>query len=87
MPRPAVFSKFPDLERDCVLSGGDDYELLFTAAQSQRPEIEALARELKIALTRIGAIQADAGKLVVLDASGKPMAYRAGFDHFARGAQ
>jgi thiamine-monophosphate kinase len=87
LPKPAVFGRFPQLERDCVLSGGDDYELLFTAAQSQRPDIEALARELKIPLTRIGAIQAGAGKLLVLDAAGKPMAYRAGFDHFGQGAK
>jgi thiamine-monophosphate kinase len=87
LPKPAAFARFPQLERDCVLSGGDDYELLFTAAQSQRPDIEALARELKIPLTRIGAIQAGAAKLQVLDSAGKPMAYRAGFDHFAPGAK
>jgi thiamine-monophosphate kinase len=87
LPKPAAFAGFPQLERDCVLSGGDDYELVFTAAQSQRPDIEALARELKIPLTRIGAIQAGAGKLLVLDPAGKAMAYRAGFDHFAPGAK
>jgi thiamine-monophosphate kinase len=86
VPRPAAFEKFRDLERDCVLSGGDDYELLFTAAQPQRREIESLGRELKIPLSRIGAIQAGA-KLVVLDAAGKPMAHRGGFDHFAPAAR
>jgi len=89
IPRPAAFEKFREIERDCVLSGGDDYELLFTAAQPQRHEIEALGLELKIALTRIGAIQsnasAGAAKLVVLDAAGKPVAHRGGFDHFASG--
>ena len=83
LPKPAAFEKFRELERDCVLSGGDDYELLFTAAQPQRDEIEALGRELKIPLSRIGAIQAGAAKLAVLDAAGKPMAHRGGFDHFA----
>ena len=57
------------------------------AAQAQGAEIEALARELRIPLTRIGAIQAGAGKLLVLDAAGKPITYRAGFDHFAPGAK
>jgi len=85
IPRPAAFGKFPEMERDCVLSGGDDYELLFTAAQPQRAEIEALGRELKLPLSRIGAIQAGAVKLVVLDAAGKPLAHRGGFDHFAPG--
>jgi thiamine-monophosphate kinase len=87
IPRPAAFEKISAaLERDCVLSGGDDYELLFTAAQPQRQDIEALSRELKIPLTRIGAIQpnaaAGAAKLTVLDAAGKPIAHRGGFDHF-----
>jgi thiamine-monophosphate kinase len=87
LPKPAAFAEFADLERDCVLSGGDDYELLFTAAQPQRSDIDALARELRIPLTRVGAIQAGDAGLVVLDAAGKPMAHRAGFDHFATGAK
>jgi thiamine-monophosphate kinase len=82
IPRPEAFGGFGELERDCVLSGGDDYELLFTAAQPQREDIEALSRELKIPLTRIGAIQAGPAKLTVLDAAGKPIAHRGGFDHF-----
>jgi len=91
IPRPAAFEKFRSLERDCVLSGGDDYELLFTAGAQQRREIEALARELRIPLTRIGAIRpnaaAGAAKLVVLDAAGQPLAHRGGFDHFAPDAR
>jgi len=85
IPRPAAFGGFRELERDCVLSGGDDYELAFTAAQAQRGEIESLGRELKLPLARIGAIQSGPAKLVVLDAAGKPMAHRGGFDHFAAG--
>ena len=91
IPRPAAFEKFRSLERDCVLSGGDDSELLFTAGAPQRREIEALARELRIPLTRIGAIRpnaaAGAAKLVVLDAAGQPLAHRGGFDHFAPDAR
>ena len=83
IPRPAAFERFRELERDCVLSGGDDYELLFTAAQPQRNELEALSHELKIPLSRIGSVQAGAAKLAVLDAAGKPIAHRGGFDHFA----
>ncbi len=83
VPRPAAFEGFRSLEADCVLSGGDDYELLFTAAQQQRREIEALSRELKIPLTCIGAIQSGPAKLQVLGAGGKPMAHRGGYDHFS----
>jgi thiamine-monophosphate kinase len=84
VPRSRVFSTLHDdeLEKNCVLSGGDDYELLFTAAPARRGELAALALELGLALTRIGSIQAGEPRLVVLDAGGQPMAHRAGFDHF-----
>ena len=88
IPRAAAFARIGDagLERDCVLSGGDDYELLFTAAADQRTALEALARELGLALTRIGAIEAGAPRLVVRDERGAPLSYRGGYDHFSAGA-
>jgi thiamine-monophosphate kinase len=86
IPRLAAFGALndPELEKDCVLSGGDDYELLFTAARERRREIEALSRELAVPLTRIGAVQSGQPRLAVLDAGGKPMQFRGGFDHFAQ---
>ncbi len=85
LPRAGAFSGMgnPELEKDCVLSGGDDYELAFTAPPARRADLGALSAELGLALTRIGAIQAGEPRLVVLDAAGKPMDYRRGFDHFA----
>jgi len=85
IPRDAAFRNLKDeaLERDCVLSGGDDYELLFTAAPAQRREIEALSRELGLRLTLIGAIQKGAPALQVLDAGGKRIEPRRAHDHFA----
>jgi thiamine-monophosphate kinase len=84
IPRAAALAELHDaqLERDCLLSGGDDYELAFTAALESRSAIEALARELDLALTRIGRIEGEAGALVVRDAHGQPMRYRGGYDHF-----
>ena len=82
IPRGKFFTDLR-IERDCVLSGGDDYELLFTAAPGQRGELEALSRELKLPLTPIGSIQKGEPKLQVLDAAGKPMQFSHGFDHFA----
>ena len=64
-------------------TAGDDYELLFTAPRAHRAELEALAAELKLALTRIGRIEAGAARVTVLDAQGRPLAHRGGFDHFA----
>ena len=42
--------------RDCALRGGDDYELCFTVAPSQRDAIHALSASLDLPLTRIGRI-------------------------------
>jgi len=73
----------PALERRCVLSGGDDYELLFTARQGARSEIEALARPLRLPLARVGSMQHGTPELVVLDADERPLPLERGFDHFA----
>lgn len=85
VPRARAFAALeaPVLERDCVLSGGEDYELAFTAAPAERAAIEALARELGLPLTCIGAMRAGAPKVEVLDAAGRPMQYRGAFDHFS----
>lgn len=86
IPRPVAFRALADaeLEKDCVLSGGDDYELLFAAPAGRRAEVQALSRELGLALSRIGSIEAGEGRLAVVDAAGRPIAFRDGFDHFAR---
>jgi thiamine-monophosphate kinase len=85
IPRLDAFAKLKDaeLEKDCVLSGGDDYELLFTVARERRKEVESLSRELGVPLTRIGTVQSGQPRLSILDAAGKPMSFRPGFDHFA----
>jgi len=72
------------LERDCLLAGGDDYELIFTAAAARDTDIAALAGELGLPLTRIGQIVAGSpGELVLCDADGKDITpARRGFDHF-----
>jgi thiamine-monophosphate kinase len=68
--------------RDAALSGGDDYELLFTAAPERQAEITTLARRLDLPLSRIGMIRADQG-LHVLDEKGQELPVRkAGWQHF-----
>jgi thiamine-monophosphate kinase len=85
VPKAAAFGELrnDELEKNCVLSGGDDYELVFAAAPDFRGKIESLASELRIPLTRIGAIVKGKAALSVLDAAGRPMAWRPGYDHFA----
>ncbi len=69
--------------RDCLLAGGDDYELCFTAPADARERVLAAAQTAGIAVTRIGRITAEAG-LAVHDADGQPMPLsRTGYDHFA----
>jgi len=84
IPRDPSFRKLANaqLEAQCVLSGGDDYELLFAAQAGQRARVEALSSELGLALSRIGAITPGTA-LTVLDKNGKPMPYKGGYDHFA----
>lgn len=87
LPRSAALASCTDEDRraQCVLAGGDDYELCFTAAPAQAPAIEDLAVRLGVPLTRVGRIVAGpAGALSVGDAAGRPMAISSrGFDHFA----
>jgi thiamine-monophosphate kinase len=66
-----------------ALTGGEDYELLFCARQSDRQLIDRLQRQVKVPLTRIGAcVPANQG-ISCLDRSGKPISLPAiGHDHF-----
>lgn len=66
-----------------ALSGGDDYELLFTAPASRRKAVAAAAGLTDTPVTRVGQIEAQEG-LRVVDAQGQRLAGRfASFDHFA----
>jgi thiamine-monophosphate kinase len=72
-----------DIAQRCALAGGDDYELCFTAPESQRDVLMALAEQLKFPLTRIGHIKAALG-CVVRDSEGKTIQIeKGGYDHFA----
>ncbi len=69
---------------ESFLTGGDDYELLFTASPSGRTRIEQLGQQLTLPLTRLGSIcPGTPADLRVLDASGADITpQRRGFDHF-----
>lgn len=83
IPRSAAVRSLPlDLQQRFALAGGDDYELLFTAAPDRRADVEAAAAAASSVVSRIGSI-VDGGELAVRDARGRPVqiADRA-FDHF-----
>jgi thiamine-monophosphate kinase len=80
---PKVPCADPALQQRCVLSGGDDYELLFTAPQGARAQLEALSAALRLPLARVGSIQPGEQKLQILDVNGRAMTAERGWDHFA----
>ncbi len=49
------------LRHDCILAGGDDYELVFTTPPVQRAHVQALGASLGLVLSRIGQIEAEPG--------------------------
>ena len=70
-------------QQECLLRGGDDYELVFTAPPGLRGAIHAAALASQTPVHRIGITMAEPG-LRLLDAQGQRVALRAhGFDHFA----
>lgn len=67
-----------------VFSGGDDYELAFTAPPTVRGAVQAAAVSTQTAVTRIGVIESEPG-LRLADAQGQLIPARfTSFDHFAR---
>ena len=82
----------PALARQTQLTGGDDYELIFSASPDKRSAIAKLAAELDLPLWRIGQISEATGNcggtVKLLDDNGHdtPLTYK-GFDHFGHGSQ
>ncbi len=63
------------------LSGGEDYELLFTAPSGL--DEKALSRSLDLAVTRIGRVKDGPARLEIRDARGREISLPGGgFDHF-----
>ncbi len=84
LPRSAVLARQPAaLQQQCLLAGGDDYELLFSAPPASRDAVLEAGRRAGVAVTRCGAIEAGSA-LRVVDGRGAALAVALrGFDHFA----
>jgi thiamine-monophosphate kinase len=85
LPRSAVLAAQPlAVQHACLLAGGDDYELLFSAPAALRSAVLAAAGRAQgaVTVTRCGRIEAGSG-LRVTDGRGAPVAWAGrGFDHF-----
>ena len=78
---PAVKTNFGDRALELALSGGEDYQLLFTASAEVIDNITATA---SCPITAIGEIVANkAGKVTLVDSKGKPVSIPGkGWEHF-----
>jgi len=72
-----------ELGRNCLLSGGDDYELCFTASALRQDAITATGERIGVKLTRIGSITGSKGLRLLDDAGNLMPTTKAGYDHFA----
>jgi thiamine-monophosphate kinase len=84
LPRSAVLARQPAVVmNECLLAGGDDYELLFTAPVASHADVLQVGRQAGVGVTPVGHIVATPG-LQVLGAAGQPidLAPHRAFDHF-----
>lgn len=89
VPVPAILVAQPlDLRMQCLLAGGDDYELCFCAPPSARDDLAALSDAQGLPLTRVGRVDMGRPVVEVRDGEGRVVhTPAAGFDHFAAGAE
>ncbi len=83
LPVSSVLSAQPeDFRLQCALSGGDDYELCFTAPVSQRARVLEASTRTGVPVTRIGFIESQSGlRLKKATGETQPFPHRS-FDHF-----
>lgn len=84
LPVAPALAALPDADRlECLLNGGDDYELLFTAPVVAREDVLRAGVATGTPVQRIGRITAGAGlRLIGPDGRERPNGGRS-YDHFA----
>ncbi|WP_417623810.1 thiamine-phosphate kinase [Paremcibacter congregatus] len=76
-----ILESFPRYKK-LIWNGGDDYELLFTAPVQERDQIQSLARDMSLPLTRIGQMTA-APEIAIWNETGDNLlSDDQGFRHF-----
>ena len=72
---------------ELALTGGEDYELLFTVAPARQALVTEVATRCGLPLTRVGEVTPPEGGLVVKDRDGRDCTpRRTGFNHFGAAA-
>jgi thiamine-monophosphate kinase len=71
------------IARQCVLAGGDDYELVFCAAPVRRADVAQASERSATPVTRIGSIQAASGLRLTNGLGRAVQPHYASFDHFS----
>lgn len=86
VPVGAVLAAQPRARQlEFALGGGDDYELLFTAAPQRADALREAAQACGVGVSCIGRIEAEPG-LRLVDRAGAAVALQVhGFDHFSHG--
>jgi thiamine-monophosphate kinase len=89
LPLSRAFMKEAEAENEdpisLALSGGEDFELLFTVAESQAGEVIALGETLNCQVTEVGHTTSDRGAVAFLDEEQRERHFkRRGFDHFRK---
>lgn len=78
----AMISQRPNLW-PTIISGGDDYELLFTISPGDRAEVEHMAKEAGQRITHIGTVEEGEGvHLCTQDGQIAPVGDLAAYEHF-----
>jgi thiamine-monophosphate kinase len=78
----ATFGEAGGFGVDTAISGGDDYELLFTVRPRARRRVIAAAQQAGVSVTRVG-ICTDSGHLLMRRGAGETPLPRSGYDHFS----
>jgi len=94
LPKSATLQKQSEpIQNQFAATGGDDYEICFTAPLDKRSVIDQISKELNLSLTRIGSITEkvdEAKRLRLLNKNGdlldnaKTVELLKSFDHFAK---
>ena len=88
LPVSAPLRSFGGMEEldplELLLSGGDDYELLFTASPAQAARLEERASTFDVLVTHVGRVERGSGA-VLADGGAERDIAELGHDHFERG--